>query len=350
MSPIQETVKVPPGIWCERTPAHTLVTMSRPKLPARLRTLALLAAAALATVAGGCAGPTLAPPATLYIATGNTSGVYYQLGGGYADLINAYLPGWQAEAETTGASVDNVLRVARGDADIGFTQADVAADAVAGTRSFSSRQPIRALARIYNDYVHVIVRTDMRITRVYELKGRRISTGSPNSGTERIAIRLLQAAGLDPDRDVVRQSISLPETVQALKDGSTDAMVWSGGLPTGGVADLLAAMGDKVAFLQISGLLGAMQARYGDVYQPATIPKQVYDINADVGSIAVPNLLVVKDTMPDRLAHDLTKLLFDHLNELAKVHPEARNIRRDTASDCGQVQVHPGAAAYYGGV
>jgi TRAP transporter TAXI family solute receptor len=317
------------------------------RVPFALRAVisCLLVAALAATT--GCGARPEPTPRRLYLATGNTTGVYYQLGGGYADLITRYMPDWQAVAEPTGASVDNIRRVTRGDADIAFTLADVAADAAQGVGAFSAPQPIRALARIYVNHTHLIARAGTGIKTVTDLRGKRVSTGSPHSGTEIIALRTLRAVGLDPVTDVARQSMSLPETVQAMTRGTIDAMFWSGGLPTGGILDLIATVGSGVVFIPLGVTLAPLQALYGPVYQPGTLPKDAYKTAADVATITVPNLLVVRSDMPDQLAATLTKLLFEHLEELAKVHPEGRNILLANGSNTNPVIVHPGAAAFY---
>ncbi|HCT80350.1 MAG TPA: C4-dicarboxylate ABC transporter substrate-binding protein [Micromonosporaceae bacterium] len=283
----------------------------------------------------------------LSIATGNTTGVYYQLGGGLADLIGKNLTGYQATAEATGASVENIQRVVRGDSDIAFTLADAAGDAATGKGAFTAPQPVRAIARIYTNYTHVIARSDAGIATVADMKGKRISTGSPNSGTENIALRLLKAAGLDPAADIKKQALSLPETVQGMKDGNIDALFWSGGLPTGGITDLTTSMKDKVVFVPLADLLPKMQSEFGQVYQPISLKKEVYKTAADVPTIAVPNMLVVSDKMPDKLAHDLAKLIFDNLETLGKVHPEAKNIQKDVANKTEPVVLHPGAKSYF---
>lgn len=298
--------------------------------------------------AGQGAGQSGAAGKRLSIATGNTTGVYYVLGGGLADQIGKNLPGYQATAEATGASVENIQRVVRGDSDIAFTLADSAADAVAGKGAFTAPQPIRAVARLYDNYTQVVATSGSGVKSVADLKGKRVSTGSPNSGTEVIALRLLKAAGLDPDKDVTRQSLGLPESVQAVKDGDLDALVWSGGLPTPGLTDLLTSLKDGVAFVPLDGVLPAMRAEHGQVYAAGTIAKDVYGTPADVSTISVPNLLVVNEKMDPALAGSLTKLLFDRKAELEKVHPAAKDITRDNARKTEPVPLHDGAKKYYG--
>lgn len=310
----------------------------------------LLAAIALAVAGCGGERPDRADSGggtqQLSIATGNTTGVYYQLGGGLADLISKNLPGYRATAEATGASVENLQRIARGDSDIAFTLADSAADAVNGTGSFTSKQPVTALARIYTNFTHVVSR-DPAVKKVADLRGKRVSTGSPNSGTEVIALRLLEAAGLDPDADIQRQALSLNETVQGMKDGTVDALFWSGGLPTSGITDLTTSMKGRVTFVPLDDLLPRLQQAHGPIYTASTIPTDAYDQAAETPTIAVPNLLVVNADMDEQLAHDLTKLLFDHKAELEQVHAEAKNITREQAPQSEPVPLHPGARRYY---
>ncbi|MFG3436336.1 TAXI family TRAP transporter solute-binding subunit [Nonomuraea sp. NPDC047897] len=320
-----------------------------------MRSVIRLGAAALALVAGltacggerqSTSGDALHNSGRLSIATGNTTGVYYQLGGGYADLLTKNLPGYQVTAEATGASVENIQRVVRGDSDIAFTLADAASDAATGKGAFTSPQPIRALARIYTNYTHVIARSDAGIRTVADMKGKRVSTGSPNSGTENIALRLLKAAGLNADSDIKKQALSLPETVQGVKDGTLDALFWSGGLPTGGITDLTTSLKDDVVFVPLDDLLPKLNAEYGPVYQATTLKKDVYATAADVPTIAVPNLLVVSEKMPTDLAGDLTRVLFEKQAELEKVHPEAKNISREEAAKTEPVPLHDGAKKY----
>jgi TRAP transporter TAXI family solute receptor len=305
--------------------------------------LAAVVAGALALA--GCGGER-GGGGRLSIATGNTSGVYYQLGGGLARLVGEHLPGYEATAEATSASVENIQRVVRGDSDLAFTLADSAADAVNGSGAFSSPQPLRALARLYDNHTQVAARAGSGIGSVADMKGKRVSTGSPNSGTEVIALRLLQAAGLDPDKDVERQALGLTETVQGMKDGTIDAMFWSGGLPTSGVTDLTSSLKGKVAFVPLADLLPELQRRHGPVYARGTIPADVYKQPADVATISVANLLIVNQGMSDRLAADLARLLFEHKAELEKVHPAAKGISRDSAGETAPVRLHPGAEGY----
>jgi TRAP transporter TAXI family solute receptor len=305
----------------------------------------VLAVAMSLTACGGQRdnGGDTASGGRLTIATGNTTGVYYILGGGLASVISDELPGYKATAEATKASKENVERVVAGQNDIAFSLADTAADAVKGEHSFDAKQPVKALMRIYNNTTHVLVRANSGIKSIKDMKGKSISTGSPNSGTELIATRLLEANDLAVT-DVKQKKASLPETVEGMKDGSIVGMFWSGGLPTAGVKDLFASMGNKVTFLPLEAELPKLQAKYGDAYLPGAVPPSAYGTGgAEVNTILVPNVLLVSDKMDDELAGKLVKLIFDKQKELAAVHKEAGNISLDNAAETGDIPLHPGA-------
>ena len=200
----------------------------------------------------------------LSIATGNTGGVYYPYGGGLARIISHSLPRVDATAEVTAASVDNLKLIQQGKADIAFTFGDTLDDAVRGRGAFA-RSPVRArtLANLYPSYTQIATLESTHIDRLTDLRGKVVSTGSPGSGTEVMALRLLKAAGLDGERDLRRQGLSVNASVDALKDGKIDAFFWTGGIPTASLLDLTSTMGIRPKLLPNDDLLPALQAAYG---------------------------------------------------------------------------------------
>lgn len=316
---------------------------------------ALAAVAVLALAVTGCGGKqqtdSAAPGGSgscetadgrITIATGNSGGVYYVLGGGLAQLIsnNTKL---RATAAETGASVQNIQQLVAGNYDVAFSLADTAADAVNGKGSFDGKpQKIQALARIYPNSTQVLVRSDAGINSVADMKGKRISTGSPKSGTEVIANRLLQAAGLKPDTDVQAQRLDLAKTADGMKAGTLDGLVWSGGLPTAQITDITTAMKGKVKFLDITPLLPKLK-EVNPVYDQGTIPAATYAQPSDVPTVVVPNLLLVREDFPAGNACAITKLIFDKQAELAKVHPAAKEMSKQLATQTDPVPLHPGA-------
>jgi uncharacterized protein len=306
---------------------------------------ALVALLALAGCGGGGGGGG-ADSRRLSIATGGTGGVYFVYGGGLAKLISSSLEGYEATAEVTSASVDNMTLIADEKTAIAFTLADTASDAVQGRGSFKEPVPAQALARLYTNYTQVVTTAGKGIERIEDLKGKRVSVGSPNSGTEVIALRILEAAGLDPQADLRRQQLGVAESVQAIKDGSLDAFFWSGGLPTGAVTDL--ASSRKIALLPTDDYVAPLRSRYGEAYAKTTIEAGTYKgVSQGVAVIGVPNYLVVNRSMSEDLAYQLTKLLFEKKSELVKVHPEANSLDLATAQRVTPLELHPGARRYY---
>jgi TRAP transporter TAXI family solute receptor len=302
---------------------------------------------ALAVAVAGCGGKQDSEggkaPTRLSIATGNTTGVYYQLGGAYARVISSNTE-HRTTASETGASVQNIQLLAAGKQDIAFSLLDTAADAVNGKEAFEGRpQPVEALTALYPNFTQVVVREGSGIDSLADMKGKRVSTGSPQSGTEVIAHRLLRGAGLDPENDVKRQRLALDKTVESMKDGSIDALFWSGGLPTPGIKDLFTARKGKVRLLDVSRFLPQLNRRYGDFYEPGTISADIYGGGGAVATIRVSNVLLVKTGFDPALAERLVRVLFDHRSELEAASPAAKGIKIDTATETEPVPLNPGA-------
>ena len=314
----------------------------------------MLAAAAIS----GCGGRQDAPAADsggeitceigsdtrVSIATGNSTGVYFSLGNAFAEQLSAATGGkLKATAAETGASVQNIQQLVGGSYQVAFSLADTAADAVDGKGSFDGdEQPIQALSRIYPNYTQVIVRADSGIASVGDMRGKRVSTGSPGSGTEVIANRLLEAAGLNPQTDVAAQRLDLAKTVDGMKDGAIDAMFWSGGLPTPGITDLFTSERDNVRFIDVTPQLGPL-AEISIAYEQGLIPAETYGLPSAVPTIVVPNVLLVRDDLDANLACVLTKTLFEKQPELADVVSAAKGISLEHARETAPVPLNRGA-------
>ena len=295
------------------------------------------------------AGAAQAQNKQLTIATGGTGGVYYPLGGGFGSIIGKELPGYTATAEVTGGSVDNLKLVGAGRSDMGLSQVDAAWDAINGKGKFPSKLPIQAIAVMYPNHMHVVTVDGTGVNSIADLKGKRVSTGSPGSATEVFAYRVLEAAGIDADKDIKKERLGVAESVNAIKDKKIDAFFWVGGLPTAAVTDLGATPNTKLKLLDFADLAGKMNAKYGPLYAEATIPKTTYTgMDADNKNITVWNIMAVNASMPEDLAYNLTKLLLEKREDLAQVHKEALNVKPElqTKSRSG-VPFHPGALKYF---
>jgi TRAP transporter TAXI family solute receptor len=285
----------------------------------------------------------------LSIATGGTGGVYYPMGGGMANIISKYIPYVEATAEVTSASVDNCLLVGAGKSDLALIMADVGWDAYQGKGRFKAKIPLRTAAVLYPNNMHIVTIEGKGIEKVTDLKGKRVSTGSPGSGTEVKALRVLEAYGLNPDKDMTRDKLGASESAGALKDRKIDAYFWDGGLPTASVTDLGATPGIKIKLIGHDDAIPKMREKYGPLYIKGFIPAKTYPgQDAAVPIAVVWNILVCNEKMKGDVAYDIVKTLFDHKPELVAVHMEARFLAFEPQTAGGSpIPFHPGAIRYF---
>jgi TRAP transporter TAXI family solute receptor len=282
------------------------------------------------------------------VATGGMGGVYFVMGGGLASLITKY-GGAEAAAEVTAASVDNCKLIAAKKADIGFIMGDTGYDAFKGTGNFKGKAlPMRTLTMLYSNHMHVVTAEGKGVKNVADLKGKRVSTGAPGSGTEVKAFRVLEAAGINHEKDIKKDRLGASESAGALKDGKIDAYFWDGGVPTSSVLDLAASPGVKMVLVGHDDLIPKMVEKYGPVYFKVTIPKGVYTgITHDTPVAGVGNLLLCHQEMDEKLAYDILKAMFDHLPELVAIHKEALHINLKDGAANRAVPYHKGAQKFF---
>jgi uncharacterized protein len=286
----------------------------------------------------------------LAIGTGGTGGVYYPLGGGMANILSKFVPGMQATAEVTGGSVDNLRLIATGKPYIGFTMADAGQDAYRGEDKFTGNKvPLRTLLVLYPNRMHVVSVEGTNVIRFADIKGKRVSTGSPGSATEVMAFRAIEALGMDRDRDMRRERLGAAESVAALKDKKIDAFFWVGGLPTAAVSDLANTPGTKIRMIDHSEAVAGMNKKYGQLYVEDVIPKATYrGMDSDNKIATVWNILVAHEKMSDQAAYNIVKTIFDKRSDLIAVHVEAENIRLESQkSSATPIPFHPGAVKYF---
>jgi len=305
-----------------------------------LRTAAL--AAGLALAATGATAQT-----QLSIATGGTGGVYYPYGGGLAEMIGRYIDGYDAVAEVTGASVENMGLVARGDSDIAIALADTVFAAYEGSGPFEDRQlaDSRALGSIYPNAVQIVTLAESGIESLSDLAGKRVSVGAPGSGTEVSAQTLLNANGITYD-DIDEQRLNFNETADALRDGDIDAGFWSVGPPTSSILNLATTRDIRLVPLSEDEVAASIEAQ--PVFAPYTLRAGIYEGVAEpVATISTPNVLVVDAGMDADLAYNVTKTLFEQVEDLIAVHPAANDTTVDFSIASTPIPMHPGALRYY---
>ena len=309
------------------------------------------AISALAVSAALIAGAALAQQGlNIAIATGGTGGVYYPLGGGMANVLSKHVPGMQASARVTGGSVDNLKLIGSQQSEVALVMVDAALDALKGEDKFKgSPVDVRTLMVLYPNRMHVVSMEGTGVEKMSDLKGKRVSTGSPGSATEVMAFRVIEAAGLDKDKDMRRERLGVAESVNALKDRKIDAFFWVGGLPTAAVTDLGATPNVKIKMIDHADTVDKMNKKYDNLYTAGVIPEKTYPGQDKDNPIAVvQNILVANAKMSDKVAYDIVKTFIEKRDELVAVHAEAESIKLENQSPKNSpIPWHPGAMKYF---
>jgi uncharacterized protein len=282
------------------------------------------------------------------IASGGTGGVWYPYGGAMAAVISKHLAGVEATAEVTAAAVDNAKLLGAGKADLAIMLGDVGYDAYMGQGVFKGKIPIRNIAGLYSSITHIVTVEGNGVKSVKDLKGKRVSVGAPGSATEIVATRILEAFGLDVQKDVKRDRLSVAESAGALKDGKIDAFFWVGGIPTAAVMDVAASPGMKIRMLSSAEVLPKMTAKYGPIYFKTVCPPNTYrGVDYAVATVCAGNFLVTHEKMDDKFVYDVLKTLFDYKAELVAIHKVAQDLTLDMAVEGSPFPFHPAAIKFY---
>jgi TRAP transporter TAXI family solute receptor len=266
-----------------------------------------------------------------------------------ANVLSKYIPFLEATAEVTTASVDNCRLIGAGKGELALIMADTGWDAYQGKAQFKEKIPLRTVAVLYPNNMHIVTMEGKGIEKVTDLKGKRVSTGAPGSGTEVMALRVIEAYGLDPTKDMTRDKLGVSESAGALKDRKIDAFFWVGGLPTAAVTDFGATPGIKIKLIGHVEAVPKMRETYGPIYVKGVIPAKTYPGQAvDIPIAVVWNLLVCHENMKGDIAYDIVKTLFDHKPELIASHREASSLALEHQAGGGSpIPFHPGANRYY---
>ncbi|WP_281292942.1 TAXI family TRAP transporter solute-binding subunit [Bacillus marasmi] len=282
-------------------------------------------------------------PEFISIVTGGTGGTYYPLGGSFAKIITDET-GIKTNAEVSGASAENMNLLANEEAELAFSQTDIASYAVEGKLMFETGKinNVKAIGTLYPETIQIVTTSKSGIKSIEDLKDKRVSVGAPGSGTVANAEQILEVHGLT-FADIKKQDLSFDESTAGLQDGTIDAAFVTAGTPTGAV-ESLAATEDVVIVPINKDKVEALIKKY-PYYTTDEVPSGVYGLEEKVPTVAVQAMLVVRDDLSESLVYDITKAIFENTDKIT--HAKGKLIKAEKALNGVGIDVHPGAQKYF---
>ncbi|HPP06311.1 MAG TPA: TAXI family TRAP transporter solute-binding subunit [Syntrophorhabdaceae bacterium] len=289
------------------------------------------------------------------IATGGTGGVWYPLGGAIGGIISKKVPNTDATSEATTAAIDNMKLLVAGRAGMGFAYDYHVVWANEGKLSLVAKRqlPLRIVMGFYEQPLHIVTKEGTNIKSVMDLKGKRVSTGAPNSGTEEQADYVLKALGIDWNKDIKREKLSATESVAAMKDGKIDAFFWSGAVPTSSIIDLSSTPGLKMVLIPVGGKEADMifKANPG-VFHKTKFQKGCYSsVDKDIDAIAITAVLLAMDNFPEDIMYKIVKEIFANTSDIVPVWKGAKDLTPKSAvsqlTPDALKYIHKGALKFY---
>jgi uncharacterized protein len=281
------------------------------------------------------------------IATGGTAGVYYPLGGAIAEIFNKRIPGMNASAQSTGASIANVNLIKDGKVELALIQNDIAFYAVNGTEMFKGKKisNMKGVATLYKETIQIVTLVDKNIKSVMDLKGKRVAVGAIGSGTEANARQILEAFGLTFS-DVKPQYLSFSEAANGLKDGNIDAAFVTAGVPTAAIQDV--ATQNKVVLLPVTDDKADALIKKYPFYAKQTVKLNSYrGMTEDVSTVALKAMLVISDKVDSDRAYEMTKAIYSDLDRMKASHALGASIQKSTALEGMPIPIHEGADKFF---
>lgn len=280
------------------------------------------------------------------VLTGGTSGVYYPLGAGLANIYGEKIDGVRTQVQSTKASVENLNLLQDGRGELGFALGDSVAMAWEGNADAGFPQKLdklRGIAAIYPNYIQIVANSDSGITEFGDLAGKSLSVGAPASGTELNARAIFGAMDMTYEDLGKIEYLPFAESVELIKNRQLDGTLQSAGLGVASIRDLASSVP-----INVVAIPAEVAEKLGAPYVATTIPAGTYDGQAaDVPTVAVSNFLVTHDEVSDELAYQMTKQLFENLETLVAAHQAAAQIDMAKAMDGMPIPLHPGAERYY---
>lgn len=277
--------------------------------------------------------------------TGGTGGTYYPLGGTFTAQWNEEIDGVEATAQVTGASAENMQTLSAGEAEVAFTQTDIASYALDGKMMFEGKAitNFKAMGTLYPETVQIVTTEKSGIKSVEDLKGKTVSIGAGGSGTAANAEQVLEVHGLTL-KDINKRDLSFDESTSGIQDGDIDAAFVTAGTPTGAIEGLSAT--EKVVIVPIAeDKITELEEKY-PYYAKDTIPTGTYGIEEEITTVRVKAMLVVRDDLEDDLVYKMTKTLFENTDKIG--HSKGKLISAETALEgLKGMELHPGAKKYF---
>ncbi|WP_221799519.1 TAXI family TRAP transporter solute-binding subunit [Oceanobacter mangrovi] len=277
------------------------------------------------------------------IGTGSQSGTYYPLGGILGKIWSENIPGMNVRAEVTAASVENIIKVSTNKQIAGIAMGNVALKAEQGEKPFPRQMPAAVLFALYPNVVQFMVPANSSITSVTQLKGKKVSLGAPGSGTRVSATNILDILGVKED-DIKAQSLNYTATTEALANGQIDAGVIVGSLGVGAITEL--ALTRDIRILSFSADELAKIEAAAPAYMKFDAPANSYNKVPAFTTAAIWNVLVVNKDLDDKLAYEMTKVAFDHMDEIRRAISDAKYTTLENMDILKGVPLHPGALRY----
>ncbi|MGF1429470.1 TAXI family TRAP transporter solute-binding subunit [Kitasatospora sp. LaBMicrA B282] len=282
------------------------------------------------------------PRGTNGFATGVPEGVYSQYGQDLQKILHSSMPGVELRLDPSQGSVDNLQRVAAGTDNFAIATADAVSEFPG-----PGKDKLRAIARLYDDYLQLVVPAGSPVHSVADLKGMRVGVGEPRSGVNLVAREILTAAGIDPDHGVIGAPLGVGDAGAQLAAGHLDAFFWSGGLPTSAVTSL--AEHFPIRIVPLGDLSDKLHQENSttDAYRTAVLPANVYPNTPAVLTMAVPNLLITRADVDPRLVEGITRAVIDSRDTIGLEVHAAQVVDLRTAVYTDPLPLHLGAASYY---
>jgi TRAP transporter TAXI family solute receptor len=307
------------------------------------KALLILAACFMVT---GIASAAAAADVKMVLATGGTAGTYYPFGGGMAKIWNSKIPGMNMTAQATGASVENVRLVNRGEAELAIVQSDTIDFAFNAKENFKEKlTKMAVLAVLYPEVIQVVVRGDSKIDSFDDLKGMKVGVGAPGSGTEANFRQLSDGYGLKKE-DVRTQYLSFSESAEQFKDRNIDAFIVTAGIPNAAIMDI--GSQHSIRIINIADDKAALITKKYPFLSPFTVPANTYkNQTSPVKTVAVNAVLIAGTDVKEDVAYNIVKALFENQSELAATHAKGKELSLKNASTGVSIPFHPGAVKYY---